>query len=58
MPAPHDGKVSVASTHRAGASAHLALPLSQTWLPWHRATVTAVRTFLRHGTFAAAASAP
>ena len=59
VPAPHDGKVSVASTHLAGESAHLALPLSHTWLPWHRTTVAAVRAFLRTGTFSAAApSAP
>ncbi len=55
VPAPHDGKVSVASTHLAGESAHLALPLSHTWLPWHRTTVAAVRAFLRTGAFAPAA---
>lgn len=57
VPAPHDGKVSVASTHLAGESAHLALPLSHTWLPWHRTTIAAVRTFLRTGAFAPAPSA-
>lgn len=55
VPAPHDGKVSVASTHLAGESAHLSLPLSHTWLPWHRTAVAAVRTFLRTGAFAPAA---
>ncbi len=51
LPAPHDGKVSVASTHLAGERAHLVLPFSHTWLGWHRATAAQVKRFLRDGRF-------
>jgi pimeloyl-ACP methyl ester carboxylesterase len=53
LPAPHDGKVSVASTHLAGERAHAVLPYSHTWLGWHTATVTLVTRFLREGRFEA-----
>lgn len=52
LPAPNDGKVSVASTHLAGESDHLVLPFSHTWLGWRRATLTQVAVFLRNGHFA------
>ena len=52
LPAPHDGKVSVASTHLAGERAHVTLPYSHTWLGWHRATAVRVGRFLREGRFA------
>lgn len=52
LPAPNDGKVSVASTHLAGESDHLVLPFSHTWLGWRRATLDHVAAFLRTGAFA------
>ena len=51
LPPPHDGKVSVASTHLSGERAHVVLPFSHTWLGWHRATVVPVLRFLREGRF-------
>ena len=51
VPAPHDGKVSVASTHLVGARAHLVLPFSHTWIAWHRETTAQVVYFLREGRF-------
>ena len=54
LPAPHDGKVSVASTHLAGERAHLVLPFSHTWLGWRRKTAAHVTLFLREGRFDAA----
>ncbi len=53
VPAPHDGKVSVASTRLVGARAHLVLPFSHTWIAWHRETATQVVRFLREGSFIA-----
>ena len=51
IPAPHDGKVSVASTHLQGERAHIVLPYSHTWLGWHRATTAQIVRFLREGRF-------
>ncbi|MBL9186050.1 MAG: alpha/beta fold hydrolase [Opitutaceae bacterium] len=53
VPAPHDGKVSVASTHLDGARDHLVLPFSHTWIAWQRETAAQVAHFLRTGRFAA-----
>ena len=59
LPAPHDGKVAVASTHLAGESDHVVLPFSHTWLAWHGETIAQVAAFLREGRFARhAASIP
>lgn len=51
LPAPHDGKVTVASTHLAGERDHIALPFSHTWIGWHRETALLVARFLREGKF-------
>lgn len=48
---PDDGKVTVASTHLAGETAHRVLPHSHTWLQWRADTHRAVSTFLRTGRF-------
>lgn len=48
---PNDGKVSVASTHLAGETAHRVLHCSHTFLQWHHTTALAVSTFLRSGRF-------
>lgn len=53
LPLPHDGKVSVASTHLAGERDHIVLPFSHTWLGWHRKTAACVSRFLREGCFSA-----
>ncbi len=52
LPAPNDGKVSVAATHLAGERDHLALPFSHTWLGWRGETLRQVKVFLREGQFA------
>jgi hypothetical protein len=51
MPRPHDGKVSVASTHLDGETDHLVLPATHTWLGWRGDTVAYVSAFLREGRF-------
>lgn len=48
---PDDGKVTVASTHLAGETAHRVLSHSHTWLQWRADTHRAVSTFLRTGRF-------
>lgn len=48
---PGDGKVTVASTHLAGATAHRVLPVSHTWIQYRRLPIDHVRHFLRTGTF-------
>jgi pimeloyl-ACP methyl ester carboxylesterase len=53
VPRPHDGKVSVASTHLEGESDHVVLASSHTWLGWQRDALEHVSAFLRHGRFAA-----
>jgi hypothetical protein len=57
LPAPNDGKVSVARTHLAGETDHLVLPFSHTWLAWRAATIAQVRAFLRTGAFVRAGGA-
>jgi triacylglycerol lipase len=52
LPRPHDGKVSVASTHLSGEADHLVLPYSHTWLACRRETARHVTVFLREGRFA------
>lgn len=51
LPAPSDGKVSVASTHLAGERDHLVLHYSHTWIGWRRETIAQVTAFLRAGRF-------
>ena len=51
LPMPHDGKVTVASTHLAGQAAHLQLPVKHTWLPSHTKVRKHVIFFLRNGIF-------
>lgn len=46
-----DGKVTVASTHVAGESAHITVPHSHTWLMWRRPVLAEVRAFLKTGRF-------
>ena len=50
---PDDGKVTVASTHLAGETAHLTVPHSHTWLMWRSPVLTQVKSFLRTGRFSA-----
>lgn len=52
LPAPHDGKVSVASTHVAGESDHIVLPLSHMMLAYHPAAQAQTAAFLENGAFA------
>jgi len=52
LPAPSDGKVSVASTRLAGAADHIVLPLSHSMLPYHRAAHRQIMHFIEHGQFA------
>lgn len=51
LPAPHDGKVSVASTHVAGEADHIVLPLGHMMLAWHRAAHAQTAAFLTTGAF-------
>lgn len=51
IPAPHDGKVSVAATHIAGESAHIVLPVSHDRMPAHRHVRAQVIAFLHNGSF-------
>jgi triacylglycerol lipase len=51
VPAPNDGKVSVASTHLDGERDHVVVPYSHTWLGWRRETIGEVKAFLRDGKF-------
>lgn len=54
LPAPNDGKVTVASTHLAGERDHVVVPYSHTWLAWRRGAIAQVKAFLRDGKFAPA----
>ncbi|MES2696237.1 MAG: alpha/beta fold hydrolase [Verrucomicrobiota bacterium] len=51
LPAPHDGKVTLASTHLDGERDHRTLPISHTLLPYDRAARSQVVAFLRTGAF-------
>lgn len=51
VPAPNDGKVSVASTRLAEAADHIVLPLPHSLLPYHATAHRQVRHFLAHGRF-------
>ncbi|MBN8832169.1 MAG: alpha/beta fold hydrolase [Sphingomonadales bacterium] len=51
VPAPCDGKVSVASTRLPEAADHIVLPLSHGLLPYHGMAHRQVRHFLSHGRF-------
>ena len=51
MPMPHDGKVSVASTHLAGESAHLQVSVKHTWLPSNLKVRKHVISYLQNGIF-------
>jgi len=57
LPMPHDGKVSVASTHLAGETAHLQVPVKHTWLPSDVKVRKHVIFFLRNGIFSPEAGA-
>lgn len=52
MRAPHDGKVSVASTKIAGMTDHLTLPVGHPLMPFHPRVARQVIYFLKSGTFA------
>ncbi|MBL9199694.1 MAG: hypothetical protein JNL39_04265 [Opitutaceae bacterium] len=52
LPSPHDGKVSVASTHLAGARDHVVVRCGHTGIALRRDPATQVARFLRHGCFA------
>lgn len=51
LPAPHDGKVSVASTRVAGLSGHQVLPVSHTLMVYDRRVTRATLGFLAEGRF-------
>ncbi|MET0241349.1 MAG: alpha/beta fold hydrolase [Sphingobium sp.] len=52
LPAPHDGKVSVASTHIAGEADHIVLPVSHAIMPFNRDVQRQTLRFLVDGSFA------
>ncbi|MBI4626663.1 MAG: alpha/beta fold hydrolase [Verrucomicrobia bacterium] len=52
LPAPSDGKVTVAATHLAGERDHVVLHYSHTWIGWRRETIAQMIAFLRDGRFA------
>jgi triacylglycerol lipase len=53
LPLPHDGKVSVASTHLAGQSAHVVVPVGHTWLMTNRGVRRTVLHYLQTGELSA-----
>lgn len=58
MPPPHDGEVSLASTHLRGERDHAVLPASHTAILWRRDTARLVERFLREGCFGEPAARP
>jgi len=52
VPAPSDGKVSVASTRLAEAADHIVLPLPHMLLPYHASAHRQIRHFLEYRRFA------
>ncbi len=51
MPGPHDGAVSVASTHLTGETDHIVLPVSHSGMIWNDGVKAQVLQFLQHGSF-------
>jgi len=51
LPRPHDGKVSIASTHVAGLADHLTLPVTHTLMVYDRRVIAAALAFLKDGAF-------
>ena len=52
LPAPNDGKVSVAATRIAGMRDHIVLPVQHTFMVQHAAVITQIKTYLATGAFA------
>ncbi len=51
LPAPHDGKVSVSSTHLEGIQDHIVLEANHTFFPQTKAVIEQTQHFLNHGHF-------
>jgi hypothetical protein len=49
LPAPHDGKVSVASTRLAGSARHIVVPHTHVALPIRTEIIRQIVQFLRSG---------
>lgn len=51
VPAPHDGKVTVAATHLEGEADHIILPVSHVLMPFDSRVGRQTRAFLERGSF-------